>query len=740
MKKIFSIILSLCLFGSAYGTAFTTDCGNTVSITATPAMGYHFTQWQDGNTDNPRQVEVKSSANFTASFAPNEYTILFVNEDGTELQKSLMAYGTTPVYNGATPTKPASNQYTHTFVGWTPAIAIVTGDATYTATYTSSVNSYTLTLSGENGVVTGAGSYEYGSVVNISATPLECYQFKQWSDGNTNATREITVTDDIELEAIFEVITYTITIESANQEHGTVTIEVVGNQGNPSSTPSVGIGVFSVSVDKYVTFSPGNLQYHPANDEWRFAENQTDYIGEDNKYVSSIYDGWLDLFGWSGNAGSAKFGVSASANDDDYKGSFVDWGTNQIGRDVPNTWRTLSQDEWNYLFFSRANATSLCGIASVNGVNGLVVLPDNWSCPHGVAFRSGFSDLYGSVDYWSAYQNITIDQWSKMEDSGAIFLPASGGYDSSISNFVYDIQYNGNYWSATEDGSSKAYKLFIYTRGVGLISSERHKGEAVRLVKDLLEDEIPEIPTTPNPENPDDSSKGIGVFSISATKQVSFSTGNLQYHPANDEWRFAENQMDYIGEANSNISSTYDGWLDLFGWGTGYNPTNSSQDNNDYHPFVDWGANQIGANPPYTWRTLSIYEWSYIISNRANANSLFGIAQVDGVNGLILLPDDWNSDIEFKSGYLDYELNDFSIHQSFTKEQWSELEQLGAVFLPNAGSRSGTLYNMNSQGAYWSINEDSSMYASFLGFTSYYVGKNGNPHRAGYSVRLVKDL
>ena len=56
-------------------------------------------------------------------------------------------------------------------------------------------------------------------------------QTGKWSDGDTNATREITVTDDIELEAIFEVIAYTITIESANQEHGTVTIEVVGNQG-----------------------------------------------------------------------------------------------------------------------------------------------------------------------------------------------------------------------------------------------------------------------------------------------------------------------------------------------------------------------------------------------------------------------------------------------------------------------------------------------------------------------------
>ena len=47
-------------------------------------------------------------------------------------------------------------------------------------------------------------------------------QTGKWSDGDTNATREITVTDDIELEAIFEVIAYTITIESANSKRLTM--------------------------------------------------------------------------------------------------------------------------------------------------------------------------------------------------------------------------------------------------------------------------------------------------------------------------------------------------------------------------------------------------------------------------------------------------------------------------------------------------------------------------------------
>ena len=427
MKKIFSIILSLCLFNSVYGATLTTDCGNIVSITATPAPGYHFTQWQDGNTENPRQVEVKASNNYIASFAPNDYT---------------------------------------------------------------------LTLSGEHGVVSGAGSYEYGSVVTISATPFECYRFKQWSDGNTNVTREITITDNIELEAIFEVITYTITIESANQEQGTVTIEVVGTQDDTPSAPSQGIGVFSVSATKSVTFSPGNLQYTQSTNTWSFASTQYETLGADNVIggtaSSDSEDGdykdgtaladKMDLFGWSTT--STYFGVSTSENDDDYYGSFVDWGTNQIGSDAPNTWRTLTDEEWGYLKYNRPNASSLQGVAQVNGVNGLVLLPDNWTCPAGITFKSGYHNNH-SVEAYGQHQTFTADQWSKLEAAGAIFLPVTGVRNaSSVSGTNYSY-----YWSASEIESNDegGCCCFIFYSEEATVSCgyPRLYGMSVRLVKDL---------------------------------------------------------------------------------------------------------------------------------------------------------------------------------------------------------------------------------------------------------------
>lgn len=235
----------------------------------------------------------------------------------------------------------------------------------------------------------------------------------------------------------------------------------------------------------------------------------------------------------------------------------------------------------------------------------------------------------------------------------------------------------------------------------------------------------------------------IGLFSVSVDKQVVFSPGNLQYHPANDEWRFAENQTDYIGDANSNIAADYDGWIDLFGWGTGDAPTKSSTSYSDYYTFIDWGTNQIGADAPNTWRTLTSDEWVYLFDTRTDASSLYGIAQVSGVNGLVVLPDDWTvpAGISFKSGFHSDYVGDYSVYQSFTDEKWQTMEQAGAVFLPTAGQRHGTdVYDVGYNGDYWSDTRRNDICAYRMNFCSRYLDSQiDNLYNYGYSVRLVKD-
>ena len=258
----------------------------------------------------------------------------------------------------------------------------------------------------------------------------------------------------------------------------------------PPPSPSKRIGMFSVAKDKQVSFSQGNLQYTQSTDEWRFAREQYDYLGEGN-----LNDGQLanriDLFGWSANNTTAPFGVSTSTDAADYAGEFVDWGVNTISGDAPNTWRTLSIAEWEYLLEKRPNAANLQGIAQVNGVNGLIILPDDWACPLGINFVHGFHSDFG-IDYFAQHQQFTLDQWIILEQSGAVFLPASKWRNGST--FTNSSE-GGHYWSSTcGEISTNAHYLSFGSQEAWMNSNSLHRCFAVRLVHDTI---VPE--TIPDP-------------------------------------------------------------------------------------------------------------------------------------------------------------------------------------------------------------------------------------------------
>ena len=102
------------------------------------------------------------------------YNIQFVNYDGTVLQTSELSEGEIPVYSGATPTKPATAEFTYTFAGWSPAISIVEGAQTYTATYSSVKNQYEVIFQNEDGTVLQRSNVTYGETPKYNgATPTK---------------------------------------------------------------------------------------------------------------------------------------------------------------------------------------------------------------------------------------------------------------------------------------------------------------------------------------------------------------------------------------------------------------------------------------------------------------------------------------------------------------------------------------------------------------------------------------
>ena len=244
-------------------------------------------------------------------------------------------------------------------------------------------------------------------------------------------------------------------------------------------------GLFSVSASKKVYFSKGNLMADfnsPGNSyTWSFANNQWGCVGDHaannaiNGNGSVLTAGSVDLFGWSST--NTTYGIHNSTDAYDYRGDFRDWGTNAINNGGNTNWSTMSDTEWDYL-----KSHTTWGMATVAGVCGLIILPDNYS---GTAITSG---------HGSGWNTNTINEASwrdNYESCGAVFLPAAGYrigtkmfYDPSV---VHDYNKRGYYWSSRSYNNGGHYGgYFVLFDNTGFFSeydSNGHVGKSVRLVR-----------------------------------------------------------------------------------------------------------------------------------------------------------------------------------------------------------------------------------------------------------------
>ena len=250
-------------------------------------------------------------------------------------------------------------------------------------------------------------------------------------------------------------------------------------------------GIFSISKNQQVRFAQGNLQYQASTNTWRFATNQWDVVGNasygnvyengvkcNNALIGADYTGWIDLFGWGANGynntsytsypyesrtNNAYYGSPNSAN---VLGNY-EWGRNPIqnggNASNANLWYTLTGPQWRYLLDRTLNGGSGNGYSwskvSVNGVNGLLLYPDDF------VMQSSYN---GRTDLTAV-------------PAGCVFLPFAGRRDGTSFTDMGDAAY---YWArntSTFTAGNAYYFYTTFTATPSTSSANYYYGHAVRL-------------------------------------------------------------------------------------------------------------------------------------------------------------------------------------------------------------------------------------------------------------------
>ena len=398
-------------------------------------------------------------------------------------------------------------------------------------------------------------------------------------------------------------------------------------------------------------------------------------------------------------------------------------------------------------------------ITATGGKNAAGIGCGNGSDCDGVTIKGGTVTATGGTTAAGIGSAQTDSSCGDILISGGTVTATGGDYAAGVGTGRGDNSKCGAITVANTVTKFTATKAGYATNSVGRARAGSSVCGTVTIGGTVYADGISESPYTYDPKLP---TGGInGLFSVSATKKVYFSKGNLQArYNGSWTWSFADNQYDAFGEGgantfiNGNGTVSGNGSVDLFGWvgassaftdeaafGISNSETVSDYGTGDGEALKnDWGTNAIsngGNDANYGWRTLTLVEWDYVVNTRAGADSKKGAATVIYMPGWILLPDDWTlpAGVSFTAGAASgYTTN------SYTAGEWAVMESAGAVFLPVTGKRVGSEVKWTDEGYYWSATGSSTQSAYDVKFldSSFTTNDRWNRYKAS-AVRLAKD-
>ena len=279
IEPVCTVTVNYCI-GGVDNKEITVKAGDIVSLETPVIDGYIFVGWYKDNTYKTpfnTSAPITQSTTVYARWTAMQYTVTFKNADGTILQSSKWDYGSTPSYSGATPTKAANAQYTYTFAGWSPVIATVTGNATYTAQFNSTVNKYTITWNVDGNITTE--QYEYG------ATP----SFKGSTDKAADAQYTYTFAGwNTEISEVTGNATYTATYNSTANSYA-VSFNAGGGTINSGNVTSYTYGVGAALPTDLTKIGYTFVGWYENED---FSGSVVDVIGADETGNKTFFAKW----------------------------------------------------------------------------------------------------------------------------------------------------------------------------------------------------------------------------------------------------------------------------------------------------------------------------------------------------------------------------------------------------------------------------------------------------------------